>query len=369
VQDLRATGGDVCGQGDPNYGRNRATTTLDPSVLQGWKARSYDWQLGVSVQQELMPRVSAEVGYYRRWWPIYDGADVTDNLAASAADYGQFSVVAPTDSRLPNGGGYTVNGLYNITPAAAARASDNLRKAANSYGDYTRYWDGFDMTFQARLLNGVTVQGGTSTGRLVEDTCSVRPQSPEGMAASPFGGVGAGGLSSLLNPYCRQVEPFSTTYKANATYLVPRVDVQVSGTFSSRPGAVLRADAIFQANDPTILATLGRPLAATANVTVPLIAPYEAYGDRIDQVDMRIGKILRFGRTRSNLSLDIINMFNSNDNLAYQTLLSPTWPAPTQVLLPRIFRVNFGPRKRVAPDVATSAPRGLVSAGPDPLLW
>jgi hypothetical protein len=342
VQDLRATGGDVCGQGDPNYGRNRATTTLDPSVLQGWKARPYDWQLGVSVQQELMPRVSAEVGYYRRWWPIYDGADVTDNLAASAADYGQFSVVAPTDSRLPNGGGYTVNGLYNITPAAAARASDNLRKAANSYGDYTRYWDGFDMTFQARLLNGVTVQGGTSTGRLVEDTCSVRPQSPEGMAASPFGGVGAGGLSSLLNPYCRQVEPFSTTYKANATYLVPRVDVQVSGTFSSRPGAVLRADAIFQANDPTILATLGRPLAATANVTVPLIAPYEAYGDRIDQVDMRIGKILRFGRTRSNLSLDIINMFNSNDNLAYQTLLSPTWPAPTQVLLPRIFRVNFG---------------------------
>jgi hypothetical protein len=138
------------------------------------------------------------------------------------------------------------------------------------------------------------------------------------------------------------VEPFSTTYKANASYLVPKVDVQVSGTFSSRPGVVLRADAIFQANDPTIVATLGRPLAAVPNVTVPLIAPYEAYGDRIDQVDMRIGKILRFGRTRSNLSLDIVNLFNSNDNLAYQTLLSPTWPAPTQVLLPRIFRVNFG---------------------------
>jgi hypothetical protein len=160
------------------------------------------------------------------------------------------------------------------------------------------------------------------------------------MAAAPYGGVG--GPSLLLNPYCHQVEPFLTTYKANASYLVPKVDVQVSGTFSSRPGVVLRADAIFQANDPTILATLGRSLAAVPNVTVPLIAPYEAYGDRIDQVDMRIGKILRFGRTRSNLSLDVINLFNSNDNLAYQTLLSPTWPAPTTVLLPRIFRVNFG---------------------------
>ncbi len=104
---------------------------------------------------------------------------------------------------------------------------------------------------------------------------------------------------------------------------MPKIDVQVSGTFSSRPGAVLRADAIYQANDPTILATLGRPLAATPNVTVPLIAPYEAYGDRIDQVDMRIGKILRFGRTRSNLSLDVVNLFNSNDNLAYARLLAP----------------------------------------------
>ena len=55
---------------------------------------------------------------------------------------------------------------------------------------------------------------------------------------------------------------------------------------------------------------------------------------------MRIGKILRFGRTRSNLSLDIVNLFNSNDNLAYGTLLNATWPAPTPVLLPRIFRVN-----------------------------
>ena len=215
--------------------------------------------------------MSVEVGYYRRWWPIYDGVDVTDNIAVASSEFGQFSVVAPTDSRLPNGGGYTINGLYNITPAAAARAADNVRKAANSFGEYDRHWDGFDVTFQARLAAGLNIQGGTSTGRLSEDFCDVRPNAPEGMAASPYAGLGT--YSSLLNPYCKQVEPFSTTYKANASYLVPKVDVQVSGTFSSRPGAILRADAIYQANDPTILATLGRPLAAAANVTVPLIAP------------------------------------------------------------------------------------------------
>jgi hypothetical protein len=327
VQDLRSSGGDLCGQGDPNYGRNRAVTTLDPSVLQGWRARPNDWQFGVSVQQEVIPRLSVEAGYYRRWWPIYDGADVTDNVVVGADEYGQFSVTAPSDPRLPNGGGYQVGNLYNITPAAAARASENVRLAANSFGDYQRYWDGFDITFQARLVNGLNVQGGTSTGRLVEDVCDVRPQVPE---------------FRTLNPYCRETEPLLTTYKANASYLVPKVDVQVAGTFSSRPGVPLQATAIYQPNDPTIVSTLGRPLAAVANVTVPLIAPNTMFGDRITQMDVRFGKLLRFGRTRTNLSLDIVNLFNSNDNLAYAPLLNATWPTPTQVLLPRIFRVNLG---------------------------
>ena len=47
------------------------------------------------------------------------------------------------------------------------------------------------------------------------------------------------------------------------------------------------------------------------------------FGDRIDQLDIRIGKLLRFGRTRTNLNLDIVNALNSNDNLAY----SPTFSA------------------------------------------
>jgi hypothetical protein len=339
VQDFRASGGDLCGQGDPNYGRNRPTTTLDSSVLEGWKARPYDWQFGVSVQHEVIPRVSVEAGYYRRWWPIYDGADATDNILWSAQDFGQFSVRAPSDPRLPNGGGYLISDLYNITAAAATRA-ENVRYAANSFGSYSRYWDGFDITFQARLVNGLNVQGGTSSGRLAEDFCETRAAVPEFQAASTLNGLGAGGIPSQVNPYCRQVEPLLTTYKANASYLVPKFDVQVSGTFSSRPGVPLRADAIYQPNDPVILATLGRPLAAVANVTVPLLEPYSMYGDRIDQVDMRIGKLLRFGRTRSNISLDIVNLFNSNDNLGYGTLLNATWPAPTAVLLPRIFRIN-----------------------------
>ena len=340
VQDLRATGGDLCGQGDANYGKNRSSTALDPSILNGWDARPNDWQFGVSVQQEVMPRVSVEVGYYRRWWPIYDGVDVTDNIAVASSEFGQFSVVAPTDSRLPNGGSYTINGLYNIRRPRRRAPRTTCARQPTPYGEHDRHRDGFDTTFRRGCGMATNIRAGPAldVSRRTSATCVRTRRRAWGCPIRRPGHL----IRACSIPTASR---WAVLDHLQGERQLPGAENrrQVSGTFSSRPGAILRADAIYQANDPTILATLGRPLAAAAaNVTVPLIGPYEAYGDRIDQVDMRIGKILRFGRTRSNISLDVVNLFNSNDNIAYQTLLSPTWPAPTQVLLPRIFRVNFG---------------------------
>jgi hypothetical protein len=325
---------DTCGVwADPNFGRARPATTLDPSILGGWGSRPYDWQFGVSVQQELMPRVSVEAGYYRRWWPVFGAADTTDNILVAASDYSQFGVYAPSDSRLPGGGGYLVNGVYNITPAAALRGAENVQYGAKHFGEYQRYWDGFDITAQARLRNGLTLQGGTSSGRLVEDICDVRSQVPE---------LTSGTLASPTIPYCRQVEPLLTTFKGLFSYLIPKVDVQFSGTFSSRPGVSLLANQVYssaQVANPAF-STLGRPLAQVATVTVNLIEPQTQFGDRIDQLDLRVGKILRFGQTRASLNVDIVNALNSNDNLQYSPTFSATWPTPTSVITARLFRLS-----------------------------
>ena len=325
---------DTCGVfSDLNFGRARPGTRLDDSILSGWGARPYDWQFGVSVQQQILPRVSVEAGYYRRWWPIFTTNDVTDNINTTAADYAQFSVYAPADSRLPNGGGYAVPGIYNINLAPSLVAPNNVQKAANSYGKYSRYWDGFDVTAQARLRNGLNLQGGTSTGRTVQDACESRAVVPEGLAT---------GNGSLTNPYCRTVEPMLTTFKGVASYIIPKVDVNVAGTFSSRPGVSLSANVTYTNADMLNPArsTLGRNLNAAGNVTVNVLEPNTLFGDRIDQLDIRLGKILRFGKTRTNLNLDIVNAFNSNDNLAYSATFGPTWPAPTSVLTARLFRVS-----------------------------
>ena len=47
-------------------------------ILKGWGTRPSDWQVGVTLQQEILPRVSLEVGYTRRWLQNFT---VTDNLA------------------------------------------------------------------------------------------------------------------------------------------------------------------------------------------------------------------------------------------------------------------------------------------------
>src|SRR4029077_17698997 len=103
AQDLRTGGGDFCAAiSNQNFGKAVFSNTIDSDILQGSGVRGADWQIGASVQQELLPRVSIEVGYFRRWLQNFL---VTDNLSVLASDFGTFSVAAPLDPRLPGGGG------------------------------------------------------------------------------------------------------------------------------------------------------------------------------------------------------------------------------------------------------------------------
>ena len=315
---------------DQNFGRERPATAYDQAIRGGWGIRPSDWQFGASVQHELLPRTSVEVGYYRRWWQHY--SDATDNLLVSAAEFDSFSITAPMDPRLPGGGGYVVGGLYDVTPVKFG-LNNSIVEATDAYSKDVRYWDGIDVNINARLKNGVTLQGGTSTGRLVTDLCGVRAQVPE------FTPPSATLASSLLNPYCRTVEPFLTQVRAIGSYVIPRVDVQVAATFQSRPGVSLAANLVVP--NATARQSLGRNLAGgVQNVTVNLIEPNTMFGDRLNQLDLRIGKILRFARTRTNLAVDIVNALNSSAVLTYNNTFNATWPTPASVLTARVARLS-----------------------------
>ena len=104
ANDRRASGGDFCGQiSNLSFGQNVLTNNYDPELLNGWGVRASDWSLGVSVQQQMLPRTSVEVAYHRRW---FSGFTVNDNLLTQPSDYTPYSITAPLDPRLPGGGGY-----------------------------------------------------------------------------------------------------------------------------------------------------------------------------------------------------------------------------------------------------------------------
>jgi hypothetical protein len=79
---------------------------------------------------------------------------------------------------------------------------------------------------------------------------------------------------------------------------------------------------------------------------VNLVLPGEVYGDRINAIDMRFAKVVRFGRYRANVGMDVYNVANANTPTTYETVYDPAtsgerWMQPTAVLLPRFMRFNI----------------------------
>ena len=313
-------------------GLSSPAATYDPAVLQGWGVRPANWQFGVSLQREILPRVSVEAGYHRRNFDSFLNTDpitststltttftATDNRAVTPADYNPYSIPVPADPRLPRSSGYVINGLYDISPVAFGK-TDNFISRATNYGTPVNYWHGVDVQVNARLRGGFTVQGGTSTGRVVNDTCDLVIDNP-----SKYD--------------CRKVYPFQTELRGLAIYTVPKINVQVSGTLQSHPGVEITA--LWNVPAAVIAQSLGRaPAGNVANVPINILTAGERYGDRVNQVDMRVAKLLKFGRLRTNVGVDVYNLFNSNVALTYVTTYGPTWANPNSVLDARFAKVS-----------------------------
>jgi len=334
AQNLTAAGGDVCGaNANANFGTEVFESTLDPALLSGWGVRSGDWQWGASVQQEVLPRVAAEIGYQRRWLVNFT---VTDNRARAPEDHTMFGLLIPTDPRLPDGGGGVLEGLYNVTPAAATRLNDNLQTLSTNVGDYTQSADSVYLNVTARPRSGLVLQGGFNTANTGTDYCDVRSAIPEWTVAPPLPTN-----QGPTNPWCGTSTGWVTRVTGLGTYIIPKVEVQVAGTFRSDQGASLAAN-WSAPNSATV--GLNRPFAGVGGniITVNLIEPGTLYGDRVNQFDLRFAKILRFGRTRTNVGFDVYNVMNAAPVLTYNQAFVPngSWLTPTSVLQPRFVKFS-----------------------------
>jgi hypothetical protein len=324
-----AANGECGGFLNPNFGIAVPALRYDSSIMEGWGVRPWNWEFSTGVQQQLIPRVSLSVAYFRR---INGNFWVTDNEALSRTDFTQYSAAIPSDPRLPDGGGGTVTGLFdpNINPAAR-----NVVKNADVFGKQQQQYNGLDVTVDARLQSGLYLQGGVNTGKIMTDNCDVVDDAPEALATT-----GPNTLQSI--DFCHVDTPYLTQYKALAAYTLPWYGIRISGTMQSLPFNTptqmgLTATNVYNNTNRLTSTTLGRPF-TLGQQTVNMIYPGSFYGDRLNQIDLRLTKVVNVGRGRVDLNVDFYNAFNSDAVILENAAYGPTYRRPLTVIQPRFVK-------------------------------
>jgi hypothetical protein len=287
----------------------------------------------VGVQRELVPRVSANVTYFRRW---YGNVPTLQNRAAQ---YTFFDLPLPADPRLPIDG--TIRGFMDVTPATFGQF-DELVTHAKNFGKLIQNWQGVDVGVQARLQR-VTVQGGVSSGRARRDICDVAAKNPSVLLIgyeTELGRLPSGQAIPLQ--YCNMTGVLRTQVKALGAYTIPRIDVSVAATLQNIPGQEIFAS--WAVPNAVAAPLLGRNLAGNAaNIPLNLLPPQTYYSDRSNQLDIRFAKILRVGGNRRlQMTFDLYNALNSNAVQTYNPIYNPTgsWRVPTNILYARFAKVT-----------------------------
>ena len=325
--------GDFRPQGDPvnpapngelgpspnvNFGRPVIPITYDPDWTEGFGVRPSQWEMSAGIQHEVRPGLSAEASFFRR---SFGNFNVIENLAVSPSDYDPFCITAPSDARLPGGGGQEICDLFDLNPAKVGQV-DSFRTAESTFGKQRQTWQGVDLTVNGRILDMVMLQGGLSAGSASTDTCDVTVDNPG-------------------NLYCHTEEPYLTQVKFLGSVSLPW-QIAISGSFQSIPGPAISAT--YFALNSQIIPSLGRPLSTRSLAAVNIVEPRTLYGERLNQVDFRVTWVSDdLGRSRLRVNFDLFNLANENAVLSQSNRYGTTgagWQRPTSILTGRLFKIG-----------------------------
>ena len=118
--------------------------------------REYNWEYSASVQHELMRGMSVTGAWYRRSYYDLWG---TRNTLLGLSDYTLFQTPSPIDG--------TPVDVYNLNPAK--RGLQNILDV--NAPTNAQVYNGFELSFQARIPGGGTFFGGLTTERTLYNTC------------------------------------------------------------------------------------------------------------------------------------------------------------------------------------------------------
>jgi len=290
--------------------------TVDRNVRFGWGNRAYTWQGILSIDHEILPGFAAQLAYYRTSW---GNQNFTENLLVTPADFDEYCIAMPADSRLPNSG-QRICDLYDVKPSKFGQV-DSYQSLA---GDrMTRVFNGVDLNVSGRFGNDATLGGGVAFGNTLIDNCGIAVDSPQDLR------------------FCRTSYGWSddVQVKINGTYPLP-LGLRASYVFQSVSGFPILAN--YVVTSALAAPSLGRNFSAGASGTsdVALVEPNTMFDDRTNMLDVRFSKRLRLRRTTITGNVDLSNIFNANTPQYLNTQYGHEWLNVTNALSARV--VRFG---------------------------
>jgi hypothetical protein len=277
------------------FGLAAGSVTPDPNLQRG-----YNDLLNVGVQHQLGGRFSLSGAFYHR---VYGNIRWTNNLLVGYSDY------TPVNIPDPRGIGQTIT-VYNLAPSK----NGQVKNVDQNSTDNAQTYNGFDLSLSTRFRQGGTLIAGMSSGLLRTKSCQV---------ADPNG---------LL--FCDQTAldiPYDKNFKLSGAYPLP-YGITASAVFQSVPGL-----------PRSITYTVTRaqiPNLTLSSVVVPLNAPGTSYLPRLNQLDLKVSKTIRYRAARIQPELGVFDVTNTATYLAQNNAFGPNLDKVQSILDGRVVRLG-----------------------------
>jgi hypothetical protein len=310
--------------GTSNFGLTGIDRDMDPNLQ-----RQGNTEITVTGSHQLFARMSITAGWYHR---TYQDISWMDRTLISASDYTSFTTPTPDVSRDATLAGVIPPGtltVYNLN--SAKRAVYNAAGVDKNVPDQSIY-NGFDLSFNSRLLAGSTLFGSWTFERNKSVFCS-SDDNPNG---PPVADLYTGASVAFGGGFCdeRQFDiPFTHQFKLAGNYPVPYAGLDVGVVLQSYAG--LARTIIYQPGAGLF------PSGRTNTESIILNKPGSLYYPRYNQLDLNFKKNFRFGPKTFSGQIDFFNLLNGNAIFARQDTVGNSLGDVTTILQGRLTRIAF----------------------------
>jgi hypothetical protein len=302
-----------------------ATNQLDPN-----RNRGYNVQYSVGIQHELLPRVSVNANYFHT---EFRDLGMTYNSLQRPSDYTPVQIVSPLDG--------SVITMYNVSAAARTKVLNLLTNDPNA----KKWTNALEFGFGARMAKGMVLFGGLSMDRTIQVLCD-DPSNPNNLL---YCDQSRSNIPWLVNMKLSGSVPLRYGVVLGASfqsykYLIGGATIS-NATASYGTQWLITPTTRYAANctGPCTPGAIVDPGMTVASLSVPLVAPATESTDRINQLDINVGKWITVGKMRVQPELSVFNALNKLAAYAFRSYnyTTTSYFQPSTILPPRILRLGM----------------------------